>query len=69
MNSTYLIIIACGIISWVLAALAFIDVLLKDFGSLKNKAIWFIVAFVPVIGWFVYLVFGFKKGIRKKNQE
>ncbi|MCK5543215.1 MAG: PLDc N-terminal domain-containing protein [Desulfobacterales bacterium] len=69
MNTAYIIVIVSGIILWLLTALALIDILLKDFGSLKNKAIWFIIAFVPVIGWFIYLLFGFRKGIRKKSQD
>ena len=69
MNTTYIIIIASGIILWLLTALALIDVITKNFGSLKNKVIWFVIAFIPVIGWLIYLVFGFKKGVRKKFQE
>ncbi|MCK5266841.1 MAG: PLDc N-terminal domain-containing protein [Spirochaetes bacterium] len=66
MNTTYIIIIASGIILWLLTALALIDVITKNFGSLKNKVIWFVIAFIPVIGWLIYLIFGFKKGVRKK---
>lgn len=65
MNTTYIIIITSGIILWLLTSLALIDILLKDFGSLKNKVIWFIIAFIPGIGWLIYLIFGFKKGKRK----
>ncbi|MCD4740981.1 MAG: PLDc N-terminal domain-containing protein [Desulfobacteraceae bacterium] len=65
MNTTYIIIIASGIILWLLTSLALIDILLKNFGSLKNKVIWFIIAFIPGIGWLIYLIFGFKKGKRK----
>ena len=64
--STASIIIVSGIAFWLLTAIALIDILTKNFGSLKNKVIWFIVAFIPVIGWLIYLVFGFKKGVRKK---
>ena len=69
MNTTYIIIIASGIILWLLTALALIDVITKNFGSLKNKVIWFVIAFIPVIGWLIYLIFGFKKGVRKKFQD
>jgi hypothetical protein len=67
MNAAYLIVIISGIIFWILTALVLIDILLKDFGSLKNKAIWFAIAFIPVIGWLIYLLFGFKKGVKKKS--
>ncbi len=65
MNQTSLIIIAAGVILWILTSLSLVDILLKDFGSLKNKVIWFIIAFIPVFGWLIYLIFGFKKGTRK----
>ncbi len=69
MSEASLFVIVCGIVFWSLTALCLVDILLKDFGSLKNKAIWFVVASVPVIGWLVYLIFGFRKGVRKKNQD
>jgi len=69
MNTAYLIVIISGIIFWILTALTLIDILLKDFGSLKNKAIWFTIAFIPVIGWLIYLLFGYKKGVKKKFQN
>jgi Phospholipase_D-nuclease N-terminal len=67
--STASIIIVSGIVFWLLTAITIIDTLTKDFGSLKNKVIWFLVAFIPIIGWLIYLIFGFKKGVRKKFQD
>ena len=64
--STASIIIVSGIILWLLTALALIDIITKNFGSLKNKVIWFVIAFIPVIGWLIYFIFGLKKGVRKK---
>ncbi len=64
--STASIIIVSGIVFWLLTAIALIDILTKNFGSLKNKVIWVIVAFIPVVGWLIYLIFGFRKGARKK---
>ena len=34
----------------------------KDFGSLGKKAIWMMIAAIPFIGAFIYLIFGFRKG-------
>ncbi len=65
MDDPFVFVIVTGTVFWVLTVLALLDVILKDFGSLKNKALWFIVAFIPFIGWLVYLVFGFRKGTRK----
>lgn len=34
----------------------------KEFGSLKKKIIWIIIASIPFIGGLIYLAFGFRKG-------
>jgi hypothetical protein len=52
-------------ISFGLTMLALIDIIRKDFGSVKAKILWHFVAIVPIIGWLIYLVFGYKKG--RKN--
>ena len=45
---------------------AIIDVAQKDFGTMGKKALWWIVASVPFIGFIIYLLFGFRKG--KKSE-
>ena len=57
LNTFLLITLAFGL---TLAGL--IDVARKDFGSATRKTIWWIVASIPVIGTFTYLVLGFRKG-------
>ncbi|MCP4673644.1 MAG: hypothetical protein GY857_20340 [Desulfobacula sp.] len=47
--------------------LALIDIILKDFGSSKAKIIWHIIAIIPLIGWLIYLIFGFRKGRKKSS--
>ena len=64
---TFVVVAGIGVIFWGLTMLAIIDVLLKDFGSIKTKAIWGATALVPLVGWLIYLVFGFRKGVRKKS--
>ncbi len=64
---TFVVIAGIGAIFWGLTIFAVIDVLLKDFGSTKTKAIWGFTALVPFVGWLVYLVFGFRKGVKKNN--
>ena len=49
-------------ISFVLTMLALIDIIRKDFGSLKAKFIWHLIAIIPVLGWIIYFIFGAKKG-------
>jgi hypothetical protein len=39
-----------------------IDVAQKDFGTPGRKALWWIVASVPFIGFMIYLILGFRKG-------
>jgi hypothetical protein len=41
---------------------AIVDVAQKDFGTAGKKALWWIIASVPFIGFIVYLVFGYRKG-------
>jgi len=41
---------------------AVVDVAQKDFGSTGRKAVWWIVASVPFVGFIAYLIFGFRKG-------
>jgi hypothetical protein len=46
---------------------AIVDVALKDFGSVKKKALWGVIAFIPFIGFIIYLIFGFRKGKKSKT--
>jgi hypothetical protein len=41
---------------------AIVDVAQKDFGTMGKKALWWVIASIPFIGFIVYLVFGFRKG-------
>ncbi len=41
---------------------ALVDISIKDFNTLKEKAIWYIIALVPFIGWLIYLILGFRRG-------
>jgi len=41
---------------------ALVDISIKDFNTLKEKAIWYVIALVPFIGWLVYLILGFRRG-------
>ncbi|MCK5695582.1 MAG: PLDc N-terminal domain-containing protein [Desulfobacula sp.] len=67
MDQTVLYILLIFAISLGLTMLALIDIILKDFGSIKAKFIWHFIAIIPIIGWLVYLIFGFKKGQRKTS--
>ena len=43
---------------------AVVDVAQKDFGTAKDKAVWWVVASIPFVGFIVYLLTGFRKGRR-----
>jgi len=64
---TFVIIAGIGAIFWGLTMLAMVDIILKDFGNIKNKALWGAVSLVPIVGWLIYFMVGAKKGIRKKD--
>ena len=34
----------------------------KEFGSLREKVLWMMVAAIPFIGFIIYLIFGFRRG-------
>ncbi len=46
---------------------AVVDVARKDFGSIEKKALWGFVAWLPFIGFVIYVIFGYGKG--KKPSE
>ncbi len=58
--------IKISVFFYLLTVLAVIDVIRKDFGTIGKKALWGLIAVVPFIGWLVYLIFGFRKGKKKK---
>ncbi len=64
---TFVFVAGIGAIFWGLTMLAMVDIILKDFGSIKAKALWGALSLVPFVGWFIYFMVGAKKGIRKKN--
>lgn len=65
MDKIALYILLIAAISLGLTMLALIDIIKKDFGSAKTKVLWHFVALIPLIGWLIYLIFGFKKGHKK----
>ncbi|RLB89421.1 MAG: hypothetical protein DRH26_11570 [Deltaproteobacteria bacterium] len=65
MDKIILYILLIAALSLGLTMLALIDIIKKDFGSTKAKVLWHFIALIPLIGWFIYLIFGFKKGQKK----
>ena len=63
---TFAIVAGTAAIFWALTILAVVDVLLKDFGSTKTKAIWGFTALLPFVGWLIYLFIRIPQGGQKK---
>ena len=66
MDQVTLLIIGAGAVFWGLTMIALVDIILKDFKDMKEKVLWLFVASVPLMGWLFYLLFGYRKGTRKK---
>ena len=67
-TSTIVMIILGGAgASYLLTCWALLDVAARDFGAMEKKAVWGIVAFIPFLGWFVYLLWGRKRGRRRTD--
>lgn len=67
MDKIVLYILLIAALSLGLTMLSLIDILKKDFGSSRTKVLWHIVALIPLFGWLIYLIFGFKKGQKKSD--
>ena len=65
MDQTILYILLILAISFGLTMLALIDIILKDFGTLKAKLTWHFIAIIPFAGWLIYFIFGYRKGKKK----
>ncbi len=65
MDKITLYILLIAALSLGLTMLSLIDIIKKDFGSAKTKVLWHFVALIPLVGWLIYLLFGFKKGQKK----
>jgi hypothetical protein len=52
-------------ISLGLTMLALVDIIKKDFSSPKTKLLWHFIALIPLAGWLIYLIFGYRKGRKK----
>jgi uncharacterized membrane protein YhaH (DUF805 family) len=54
--------IKISVVFYLLTILAIVDIVRKDFGTIRKKALWGIIALIPFVGWLIYLIFGFRKG-------
>jgi len=49
---------------FLLTVWALVDISIKDFKTLKEKVIWYLIALIPFIGWLIYLIVGFRRGVK-----
>ena len=61
---TAMIIVAVSIPFLAGTVWGIVDAARKEFNSLGEKAWWVMVAAVPFVGFFIYLLLGFRRGIR-----
>ena len=61
MDNLVLYILLAFAVSFGLTMLALVDIIKKDFGSTKQKVLWHFVALIPLIGWLIYFIFGYRK--------
>lgn len=65
---TALIFVGMTVPFFLLTIWMLVDISLKHFPSPAEKAIWWIVALIPFIGWLIYLVIGFRRGKRPERE-
>ena len=64
---TVVIFVGISIPFFLMTIWAIVDVAMKDFGTIKKKALWGLTASIPFIGFIIYLIFGFRKGKKSKT--
>jgi hypothetical protein len=63
MNPKEILVFICLCIPFFLLTVwAVVNAAQKEFGSLKKKVLWMVIASIPFIGFMIYLAFGFRKG-------
>lgn len=55
------VLILSGVVV-LLLLMSLIDIARKEFKSTREKILWWVIASIPVIGWLIYLLFGFWRG-------
>jgi len=69
MMSLPVIIITVALMCFALTCWALFDVAYRDFSTIGRKAAWAVIAFIPFVGWIIYLLFGIGQGVKRENTE
>lgn len=64
--NTFTIIIVMGLLFYMATCWAIIDIAGKNFESIIHKAMWGFITLLPFIGIIIYLIFGTRKGQKRK---
>ena len=56
------LILALCVPFFLLTVWAIVDVAQRDFGTLGKKALWWIIASIPFVGFIPYFIIGIRKG-------
>ncbi len=62
---TVALVFAATIPFFLLTLWALINVAVKQFPSTGEKIFWWIVSLIPFVGWLIYLIIGFRRGVRQ----
>lgn len=65
--NTFTVVIGLSIPFLLMTLWAVINAAQKEFGSLRQKALWMIIAAIPFVGFVIYLIFGFRKGVKHES--
>jgi len=60
--NTAITIVGIALLCFLMTCWAITDVARKDFGSLEMKIVWGIVAWIPFIGFILYIIWGYRRG-------
>lgn len=65
MDTTVLVVLITAAVCFGLTMLALIDIIKKDFPTIREKFLWHMVAIIPIAGWLIYYAIGARKGTKK----
>jgi hypothetical protein len=60
--------IAFTIPFFLLTVWALVDISMKKFPTIGEKAAWWVITILPFFGWLVYLMIGFRRGVKAPEE-
>lgn len=56
--------IAVVILFFLMTLWALVNISIKRFKTIGEKAAWWLIALIPFIGWVIYFLFGSRRGVK-----